>query len=363
MKVQTIKVQLPGRNYQALVGTDVIQSLARFAKSKKFQNVFVIADVRLMEARQKTIETLRKANLHVQEIPVAAGEGFKDISAIYNIYGELIKLGAKRNALIVALGGGTVGDAAGFIAATYLRGVAWAGVPTTLLAQVDSSLGGKTGINHELGKNMIGAFHQPQIVVCELDFLKTLSQREIVSGLGEALKYGLVFDPKFFGFFEKSWQAASQYDFKALQKIVSESLKFKAKVVSRDERDLKGLREVLNFGHTLGHALESQTNFEYFHHGEAVIWGMRFAVNLSHIISKLNPQIKERVNSLLWEIPVPALPQVSLEEIMKDMQKDKKVLNSKFKFVLLKNLGKAYSSEKVGAPEIRQAYEEMVNKI
>jgi 3-dehydroquinate synthase len=351
-----VKVALGPRSYDVLIGSGVIDRLGKLVKSETKKAV-LISDKNLPEHRARTIKALTAAGWNVFEIAVEAGEGLKDFAKLYPIYGDLLKAGIDRSSTLFALGGGTVGDAAGFIAATYLRGIPWVGIPTTLLGQVDSSIGGKTAVNHPLGKNLVGSFYQPALVICETDFLKTLSSREIVSGLGEVVKYGLTFDRNFFKYVQKNWQAAVSLNSKVIQTLVAKSAAFKAKAVSKDEFDRKGTREVLNFGHTFGHALESVTGYTGFQHGEAVLWGMRFALALSK--PKMKPASYSEAKKFLFAIPLPPLPDVKPEAFFKPMQKDKKAKDGKVRFVLLKDIGRTVLDRNISELDLEDALKEV----
>jgi 3-dehydroquinate synthase len=352
-----VRVDLPGRPYDVRVGSSILSEMPGWLKSRKNKKAFIISDQSLTAARQKLKSSLKKSGWEITEIPVQAGESFKDWQKIYPVYGELLRAKAGRDATIFALGGGSIGDAAGFIASTYLRGVDWVGLPTTLLAQVDSSVGGKTAVNHALGKNLIGTFHQPKLVVCETDFLKTLSSREMISGWGEMIKYGLVFDSRFFkslrdSFTDNAWLFPAH-----LRKSIQTSLKWKAHVVAQDEFDRKGLREVLNFGHTFGHALEAETGYLEFQHGEAVLWGMRFALALSQVRGHLSAHLRSDLDSVLAQAPIPRLPsQFTGRDFFQHMSQDKKVRNGRLHFVLLKSLGKPISDSKVTEADLHAAF-------
>jgi 3-dehydroquinate synthase len=373
--VRSVKLPLPGRenrSYQIQIGAGAIEKignwLRRAAPKSSSRFAVIIADERLVDARAALLASLTSAGWTTHEIPVAAGEGLKNFETIYPLYGDLIKKKAGRDAVLFALGGGSVGDAAGFIAATYLRGIRWVGVPTTLLAQVDSSVGGKTGINHPLGKNLIGAFHQPTLVVCDTDFLLTLSQREMVSGFGETVKYGLIYDPEFYDWLEQNADDFLGRNSDALVHAIERSLAWKAKAVSRDELDRKGVREALNFGHTFGHALEAITEYGTYQHGEAVLWGMRFALALSRVRGHLKTSEFLRAERFLSTLPVPPLPtqlgQARYYEKMIDkMFNDKKVRDGKIHFVLLKKLGKTVSDSEVKRKDIDAAYHLMTSEL
>lgn len=270
------------------------------------------------------------------------GEEAKTWPAVERLLRAMLKAGVDRDATLVAVGGGAVTDAAGFAASIYLRGIDWVSVPTTLLGQVDGGLGGKTAINAAEGKNLIGAFHQPETVVCDTDFLKTLSDRDILSGLAEAMKIGLVFDPPFWNKLAQGWLD--------LPRIVKRAAEWKLRVVALDERERKGLRELLNFGHTLGHALETAAGHGALRHGEAVIFGMRAALLLSP------PDVSlwraERILSLL---PVPK-PKVKAEQLLAVARRDKKSRDGRIRFVLLRGPGKPFVKP-VDEDEIRRVLE------
>lgn len=357
MSKAKVKVALGKRSYDVVIGSGIIDKLGKLYKGDSHQAV-LISDKNLTEHRARVIKALAAGGWNVFEIAVEAGEGLKDFEKVYPLYGDLLKAGIDRSATLFALGGGTVGDAAGFIASTYLRGIAWVGLPTTLLGQVDSSIGGKTAVNHKLGKNLVGSFYQPSLVVCETNFLKTLSRKEVVSGLGEVVKYGLTYDREFFNYIKNNWQKAVQLDEKVITTLVSKSAGFKAKAVSRDEFDRKGTREVLNFGHTFGHALESATAYKGFQHGEAVLWGMRFALALSK--DKLKSKSYEEARQFLQSIVLPALPvNIKAEQYFAAMKKDKKAKDGKVRFVLLKDIGRTFLDRTISEADLQKAFDEV----
>ena len=353
------KVTLPlgERSYDIRIGAGAVNELPRWLSRRSSKRAFIIADRSLTQARAKLKASLKRAGWEIHEIPVRAGESLKDIQAVYPLYGELLKRKASRDSLLLALGGGSIGDAAGFVAATYLRGISWVGLPTTLLAQVDSSIGGKTGINHDAGKNLIGSFHQPKLVVCDTDFLKTLGPREIVSGFGETVKYGLIYDPAFFAYLQSNAAAFFRLDPRVLAAAIEKSARWKCKAVARDEFDRKGVREALNFGHTFGHALESATRYRVFQHGEAVIWGMRFALALSEARGKLRGSERARADGFLASLKLPPIPKgFGPSELFDRMADDKKVRAGRIHFVLLDRIGHVVSDSRVGREDLFAAY-------
>jgi 3-dehydroquinate synthase len=278
----------------------------------------------------------------------------------------LTRAGADRKALIVAVGGGVVGDVAGFVAASYLRGVALVHVPTTLVAQVDSAIGGKTGVNLPEGKNLVGAFYPPLLVLLDYQLLRTLPEREYRSGLAEALKYGVIADAKLFGYLEKNMAKVLRRDRAAREYLIPRCVQIKGQVVSRDEREA-GLREILNFGHTFGHALESVTKYRRYKHGEAVAWGMMMAALLGHQIGLMRAAEVSRVVALVRRMgPLPAWPRVTPAVLIRAMSADKKTLHGRLRFVLSARIGQARSYDSVPpgavervlrfAPQLLEAY-------
>jgi 3-dehydroquinate synthase len=355
--VKSVRMQLGPRSYSIHIGGGAVESIPKWLANRTSKRAFIVADERLTEARSALRASLSRSGWQVHEIPVRAGEELKDIQSVYPIYGELLRAKASRDSVLLALGGGSVGDAAGFVAATYLRGISWVGIPTTLLAQVDSSIGGKTGINHEAGKNLIGSFHQPCLVVCDTDFLKTLGKREIISGLGEVFKYGITFDPKLFSYLKEHALDFMALDADVLSTAIHKSAQWKCKAVAKDEFDRKGVREVLNFGHTFGHALEGITRYEIFQHGEAVIWGMRFALALSQARKKLAAKERRAIDDVLAQLEVPAIPSgFGASDLFSFMEQDKKVRNGKIHFVLVNRLGKTVSDNGVTEGNLHAAY-------
>jgi 3-dehydroquinate synthase len=355
-----MNLKLRGQVFPILAGFKILPELLKFVKKKKYSKVYLLSDENLKEARKKIARLFEKSKIEFFEIPVRAGESLKDIESVYPIYGELLKNKADRDSVILALGGGSIGDTAGFIASTYLRGIEWIGIPTTLLAQVDSSVGGKTGVNHSAGKNLIGTFHQPSLVICDTQFLATLGPREIASGIGEISKYGITYDPKFFQFLDENLNALLKINSKVTSNAIERSLKFKIKAVESDEYDRKGVREVLNFGHTFGHALETITHYETYQHGEAVIWGMRFATELSVVRGHLPEKAAKKIREFLARIPTPPLPaDLSSALVFQTMKKDKKASQNKVRFVLLKNIGKTVSDREVTETDLENAFQRM----
>ena len=278
---------------------------------------------------------------NVSDCILPDGEQHKTLQTAGWVFDALIAKKLNRDALILALGGGVVGDVAGFAAACYQRGIGYVQIPTTLLAQVDSSVGGKTGVNHSGGKNLIGAFHQPRAVLSDTDTLSTLPERELSAGLAEVIKYGCIWDPPLFDWLEANMDKLRARDVDALTHAISRSCEIKAAVVAKDERE-EGLRAILNFGHTFGHAIEAATAYEAFLHGEAVGLGMIMAADLSHRLGFVDAPAVERVRALVRRAGLPAeAPKIGAARALELMRMDKKVLSGRVRLVLLEQLGRA----------------------
>ena len=295
------------------------------------------------------IESLKKAGFDAVTIEIPDGEEYKNLTQVSLIYDRLLEARLDRDSAIVGLGGGVIGDISGFVAATYLRGVPFVQAPTTLLAFVDSSIGGKTGVNHRLGKNLIGAFYQPKAVIIDPDALSTLDKRELYAGLAEVVKYGVIRDAGFFKFIEDNARALtnppSASDGESLVEAIKRSCVAKAEVVMEDERE-GSIRSILNFGHTFAHAIEALTGYKEFRHGEAVSMGMVMAARLSHVLGLTSTDIAVRLEKLLKRLSLPIKPPgFSPYEYVEAMKLDKKVKAGKIRFVLVQDLGRVIMRE------------------
>ena len=281
------------------------------------------------------------ADRRIAECVLADGEQYKTLQTAGLVFDALVAKRMNRDAVILALGGGVIGDIAGFAASCYQRGIGYVQVPTTLLAQVDSSVGGKTGVNHPGGKNLIGAFYQPMAVVADTDTLRSLPDRELKAGLAEVIKYGCVWDPLLFEWLDKNIGSLLARDTEALTYAISRSCEIKATVVAKDERE-HNVRAILNFGHTFGHAIEVATHFTNFLHGEAVGLGMLIAADLSHRLGLVDGAVKGRIHDILSRTGLPtAVPRFGAAKALGLMQMDKKVLGGSVRLVLLEKLGRA----------------------
>ena len=290
-----------------------------------------------------------------EPILIPDGERYKNLQSVSRIYESLIRAGADRGSAIVAVGGGVVGDTAGFAAATYLRGIPLVHVPTTLLAQVDSSVGGKVGVNHTLGKNLIGAFHQPRLVIIDPALLSTLPRREFRSGLYEVVKYGMIASRDLFDRVACSTKAIFARDPNVLGPVIVESCRIKADVVSKDERE-SGLRRILNFGHTIGHALEAATRYRRFRHGEAIAYGMLAAADVSVARGALADVERQSLARLIAELgPLPPVADLPIPEVMEAVRRDKKVVNGQLHFVIAIQIGATMTIDDVTEEELNAA--------
>jgi len=280
-------------------------------------------------------------------------ESRKNLRTVESIARAMVKSGADRKALLVAVGGGVVGDVAGFAAASYLRGVALVQVPTTVVAQVDSSIGGKTGVNLPEGKNLVGAFCPPKLILTDPTVLRSLPDREFRGGLAEVIKHSIIADANMFAYLEKNIAKVLDRDRAVLEYLIPRNAAIKARVVSKDERE-SGLREILNFGHTFAHALESTTKYRRFQHGEAVAWGMMAAALLGHEIGVTRADDVSRIVSLVRRIgPLPAWPRVPARSLITAMHSDKKARAGKLRFVLTPRIGRASSYDDVPLDPVR----------
>jgi 3-dehydroquinate synthase len=297
--------------------------------------------------------SLASAGIDAESILVPDGEASKTLATVQDVLTALLERKAERSTTLLALGGGVVGDVAGFAAAVYQRGMPFVQIPTTLLAQVDSSVGGKTGVNHPLGKNMIGAFYQPRAVLIDTDCLATLPDREFAAGLAEVIKYGAIRDAAFFAWLEAAMPRLVARDADALMHAVTESCRIKAGIVATDERET-GERALLNFGHTFGHAIEAGVGYGEWLHGEAVAAGMVLAANLSERLGFIRGFDVARLDALLRKAALPvAAPRLGAERFIALMRHDKKVVGGSIRFVLLRGIGDAFVTAEVPEADVR----------
>jgi 3-dehydroquinate synthase len=338
---QTLIVALGDRSYPIMIGAELLASIGQhLADLSSIRTIALVTNETVAALYlQPVVNSLVAAGYAVHPVLIPDGEEFKSAETLALIYDAAFVAGLDRGGMFLALGGGVVGDLTGFAAATFLRGVPFVQVPTTVLAQVDSSVGGKTGINHPRGKNLIGAFHQPLAVVADVATLLTLSERDYCSGLAEVVKYGMVLDEGFFTYLESNAQLIRQRNLDCLQHMVLECCRLKAQVVEQDERE-GGLRAVLNYGHTFGHAVETLTKYQQFTHGEAVSIGMVQAARLALQQGFGEHSVLQRLTRLLQIFNLPlVLPEFSTKDYDNALRSDKKVREGALTFVLNKAIG------------------------
>ena len=348
MKIKRISVKSSAGPYSIVSGAGVIHRAAKeIAALGQFSSVHTVSSPKVWRAMGKMVQRglrLSKRNsIHLFD----DAESAKNLRSVEHLTRSLCRAGADRKSLIVAVGGGVVGDVAGFAAAAYLRGVKLVHIPTTVVAQVDSSIGGKTGVNLPEGKNLVGAFYPPQLVLTDPELLRTLSDREFRGGLAEVIKHAIIADAEMFAMLEKDMEKILRRDRQALGLLIPRNVQIKARVVSRDERE-SGLREILNYGHTFAHALESATNYRRYQHGEAVAWGMIAAAFLGHELGLTRADDVSRIVALIWRLgPLPPWPRVPSAVLLNAMRSDKKSRAGILRFVLSQRIGEARSYDTV----------------
>jgi len=337
------KVNLRKRTYPIIIGSNILNQLGSFLrKSNVGTDAFIITNAYLKNKYGKFLEkTLLKSGFSWHFKAVADSEKSKSIQTASSVLKELVKFDRKKKVFIIAFGGGVVGDLSGFVASVYKRGINYVQVPTTLLAQVDSAIGGKTAVDLDLGKNLVGAFYQPRLVFSDINLLKSLDNRQISSAMAEVIKYAVIKDSKLFNFLENNYKKIIKTDPTCLEKIISTCSKIKAKIVSSDEKEVLGKRTILNFGHTIGHAIEAASGYKKYNHGEAVSLGMITAVDLSLKLRLLNEKEARRIENLikLYNLPI-KLRGVCADKIISAHYRDKKFLGKENRFVLLCGIGR-----------------------
>lgn len=353
----TLRVELPGRSYDVEVGAGLLGSLGqRLAALVEGRRAAIVTnDVVQALYGAAVASSLAATGFETTIVTLQDGEAHKTMASVGSIHDQLLAWGVDRGTPVVALGGGVVGDVAGFAAATLLRGMPVVHVPTTLLAQVDSSIGGKTGVNHVAGKNLIGAFHQPVLVLADVATLATLPRRELLAGVAEVVKYGVIGDADLFALLEARVDDLIAGDPDLLAHVVSRSVRQKAAVVAADEREERGARAVLNFGHTVGHAIEAVTAYRRFLHGEAVAIGMVAAARVSEAIGACEPGTAERIARLLERagLPVEMPEELRTPGLAAAMQRDKKAAGGRVRFVAVERIGRTRFVELTGSEVLR----------
>ena len=353
--IQRVRVELGERSYEIFIGSGVLSRAADYLRPLKLgQRGVIITDTRVEHYYAGPLrETLAAGGFEAEIISVPAGEASKSLRQADRLFERLPSLRLDRRSFVIALGGGVVGDLAGFIAATYLRGLPLVQIPTTLLAQVDSSVGGKVGVNLPQGKNLVGAFYQPRVVLADTDTLKTLPENELRAGFAEVIKHGAIRDAEFFAWLEREHARVFGLEPDAVAHVVRRCCEIKAEVVSADERE-SGLRAILNFGHTIGHAMEALTEYVGVLHGEAIAMGMCCAAQLSVKRAGLNDAEAERLCRLIDASGLPTRlgEKFRNDQLLAATQLDKKAFGGKLRFILLRKLGDAVISDAVTDADI-----------
>jgi len=351
--MKTLTVNLGDRSYPIYIGVELLQNHTLIQKHIQTKAVCIVSNTTVSKLY---LSELKKSlnDYRVIEVILEDGEQFKNVDSLNQIYTALLNNQFNRDSTIVALGGGVVGDIAGFAAASFMRGIPFIQIPTTLLSQVDSSVGGKTGINHPRGKNMIGAFYQPQAVIIDMLVLKTLDAREISAGLAEVIKYGLIWDKAFFDYLESHMTDLKNLIIPQLEQAIYRSCEIKAEVVSQDEKE-SGLRAILNLGHTFGHAIENCLGYGEWLHGEAVGCGMVMAAQMSLAHGWINDIDFDRIRKLIQAAGLPIeKPNISKQEFLGAMSLDKKNKNQEIYLVLQQGIGKAIVTKDYSFSELEK---------
>jgi len=354
--MRKIKVRLSSSSYEICIGPGLLMQTGHWLKELGFSDkLVIISDTRVKSLYGDALrQSLSSEGFNTSLLEVPEGEEQKSLQTASKLYNELSNFYAGRTTPILALGGGVIGDLSGFVAATYLRGMPLVQMPTTLLAQVDSSIGGKVAVNYGQLKNKIGAFYQPSLVVSDITSLGSLSISEFANGLAEAIKSAVVWDKKFFAYLEENLEKIKVLGDEEVEEVVVRSAKIKAEIVERDERD-SGLRSILNYGHTIGHAIETVSGFE-IEHGEAVAIGMLAAARISNKMGILDKNELIRLRRVVERAGLPIeIPSLDAEKLIQAMKHDKKILGGKIRFILPKAIGDVFITDKVSPPVIEKA--------
>ncbi|MCL4458101.1 MAG: 3-dehydroquinate synthase [Nitrospirae bacterium] len=356
--MQKVRVELGERSYDIVIDSGTLSGIGERMKEFRFSPKTAVISNPTVFGLYGDIVTasLKNAGFECFSVIIPDGEGYKNYEQTYYILTELLKNRLDRNSCVIALGGGVIGDITGFAASIYMRGIHFIQVPTTLLSQVDSSVGGKTGVNHELGKNMIGTFYQPKLVWIDIDTIKTLPKREFLCGIAEIIKYGVIWDGELFEFLAHNRASILTLDAERLTHIIKRSCEIKAYVVSKDERE-SGLRAILNYGHTVGHAVETETGYSKFLHGEAVAIGMHIEARLSEIMGFIDKKQVSEIKALIDAYGLPSeLPAgMNADNLISHMRLDKKTEAGEMKFILPEKIGKVRIQKGINIEDITKA--------
>jgi len=356
--MEKIRVELAERSYNVFIGSSILEGIGEALRHLGLSpRLALISNPTVFSLYGEPVSSsIKRAGFDLITVIIPDGEEYKNLAQVQHIYNELLGHKLDRSSALIALGGGVIGDITGFAASTYMRGIQCLQLPTTLLSQVDSAVGGKTGVNHELGKNMIGTFWQPGLVWIDVDTLNTLPKRELLAGLAEVIKCGVIYDKGLFDFLEANIEDILSLGNKALSHIIKRSCEIKAEVVSKDERE-SGLRAILNYGHTIGHAIETATGYTRFLHGEAVSIGMHLEAKLSQALNLIEREEVLKIKAIIDAYGLPsALPAgIDVDYMLSSMQLDKKSVAGELRFILPQKIGSVIIHKGINAEFIRQA--------
>ncbi|MBU3958991.1 MAG: 3-dehydroquinate synthase [Candidatus Omnitrophica bacterium] len=356
--MKTIRVRLKKSAYNIIVGAKIINRLAEFISRLGIGgDAYVITNAAIKNKYSRVlVKALKQSHFALRFKVVPATEKSKSIEMVSAVVKDITRYDRKKRIFIIAFGGGVIGDLAGFIASIYKRGIPYIQVPTTLLAQVDSSIGGKTAVDLIQGKNLLGTFYQPRLVLSDVNVLKTLDLRQVRSGLAEVIKYGIIKDRQLFAYLEKRYKDILAFKTGSLEFIVKRCSEIKAGIIRQDEREEKGIRTILNFGHTIGHAIEAAGGYKRYNHGEAIALGMLAASEISHKLGLIDKGTIKRIENLIRIVGLPTkIRGISIERIIKAHYRDKKFMGYKNRFVLIKGIGKTRIVENIPLVIIREA--------
>lgn len=360
--MEKMQIALGENSYYIYLGSDILSKLGETLRTYPVnKQVLVVTNPTVNPLYGAVVEkSLLEAGFQVRIEEVPDGEEYKSLGTAEKLYQVALEQNLNRKSTIIALGGGVIGDLSGFVAATYMRGVNFVQVPTTLLAQVDSSVGGKVAVNLRQGKNLVGAFYQPKFVFTDINTLHTLPERELNAGLGEVVKYGVIWGKEFFNYLEENQSYIKSLQPEIIKNIVSKSCLIKGQIVEKDEKE-DNLRAILNFGHTVGHAVESLTNYKAYKHGEGVAIGMVAAADLSCAMGLLSKEEGKRIKTLIKGIGLPTLlPSLDLDQLILALFHDKKVLSDKLRFVLSTEIGRVIISEEIDLALLKRVLQEQM---
>ncbi len=356
--MHTVKLNLRKSSYNIIIGGKILNLLGKYIRRLKIgADAYIITNAFIKNKYGQTLSgILKKSGFTIRLKTVPDTEKSKSMEVATSLIKDITHYDKKKSLFIVALGGGVIGDLAGFTASIYKRGIPYVQVPTTLLAQVDSSIGGKTAVDLNQGKNLIGAFYQPRIVFSDVSLLRSLDARQIQAGMAEIIKYAVIKDAGLFAYLEGKYMDILDLKEPALEFIVMRCSKIKAKIVQQDEREEKGIRTVLNFGHTIGHAIEAAAGFKKYNHGEAIALGMLTASDISKELNMINSITAQRIENLISAVGLPTkIKRVPIQDIIKMHYHDKKFIGPQNKFVLIKGIGKTKIVKNIPLKIIRQA--------